>query len=211
METKRKINPNKEFYNPEMYNRFTKESNPSVCVTGKLNISKLMKFKKHGYKLNALLCYCIQQAAQKIEAFHYSIKEDGLYYYQNVKTNSVVFGKDGKHYYPDYSYHANFNDFYNEYNKNNAYCYENCKHYIVDAGAIIATSAVVNYSFESFSLGVSETFWDNFLMWGKYFKSGFKTYLNMSLRFHHALIDGKTAGDFFNELQKQINIFKPNL
>ena len=210
MELKRKVDVDKEFYLPEMYKRFIKESHPSICVTGKFNITNLYKYKKT-YKLNAMLCYCILQAAQNIKAFHYSIKEDGLYYYENVKTNSVVFGKDGKHYYPDYFYHNNFTDFSDEYNKNNDYCFNNCTHLQKDIGSLIGTSAVVNYPFESFSLELSETFWDNFLLWGKFVKKGFKVYLNISLRFHHALIDGKTAGDFFNELQNQINKFKPNL
>ena len=79
---------------------------------------------------------------------------------------------------------------------------------VKDDGALISTSAVVNYPFESFSLELSETFWDNFLLWGKYYSKGFKKYLNITLRFHHALIDGRTAGEFFNSLQKEIDNFK---
>lgn len=208
MEYKRKVDPDKEFYLPEMYKRFTKESNPSVCVTGKFNISNLIKYKKKGYKLNAMLCYCILQSAQKIKAFHYSIKEDGLYYYENVKTNSVVFGNDGNHYYPDYFYCDNFKDFYKQYNENNEYCITNCTHLSKDIGSLIGTSAIVNFPFESFSIGISEKFWDNFLLWGKYVKKGLNTYLNISLRFHHALLDGRTAGEFFNSFQKEIKNFK---
>ena len=61
------------------------------------------------------------------------------------------------------------------------------------------------FPFTSVSLDISPTFWDNFLVWGKYQKRFFKTTLDISLRFHHATIDGQRAAMFFNELQKQFN------
>ena len=63
---------------------------PSVSVTGNFDITNVYKQKQKGHSLNALLCYCVLQAAQKVDEFHYSIKEDGLYYYDYVKTNAVV-------------------------------------------------------------------------------------------------------------------------
>ena len=45
-------------------------------------------------------------------------------------------------------------------------------------------------------------------MWGSYETKGFKKKLNISLRFHHATIDGQRAALFFNELQKQFNSIK---
>lgn len=209
MEQKRKVDIEKDFYLPDMFNRFIKESNPGVCVTGKFNVTKIYKHKKK-YSFNAMLLYCIQQAAQKIEAFHYMIKEDGaVYFYKNMKTNAVIFGKDSKHYYVDYAYNEKFADFMREYESNNALCREKCQHYVVDSGSLIATSALIDFPYESISLATSEVFWDNFIMWGKFVKSPFKVKLNISLRFHHALVDGKRASLFFNELQNQLNNFNP--
>ena len=45
-------------------------------------------------------------------------------------------------------------------------------------------------------------------MWGKYVKKFMHTELKITLRFHHALIDGEHAGMFFNELQNQIKKLK---
>lgn len=208
METKRKIDVDKELHYPEMYNRFIKEKTPSMCVSGQFDVSRLYRYTNK-YSFNAMLCYCVQNAAQNVPAFHYSIKEDGLYYYKNVKTNSVIIGKDGKHYYPDYSFQKTFLDYHRQYLNNNKICYEECKHLTCDDGSLIATSAMISFPFESFSIGLSDTFWDNFLLWGKFKRKGFKRYLNMTLRFHHALIDGNAAGIFFNELQNQINKFNP--
>jgi len=83
-----------KFEGAPMYTRFIKEPSPSVCVTGCLDITKLYKIKKKGHSLNALLCYVVMHAAQNVPAFHYSIQQDGLYCYKNMKVNAVVNGKD---------------------------------------------------------------------------------------------------------------------
>jgi len=204
---KKKVNM-EEYKYAIMYERFVNEPMPSVSVNGCFDITNVWRQKKKGHSLNALLCYCVLQAAQNIEEFHYSIKEDGLYYYTNVKTNAVINGHDGQLYYADYKYFDNFKDFEKEYKRVNEYCYLNNTHYQEDTGALISTSAIPGFPFTSISLGVSPTFWDNFLMWGKFVKKFRKAYLHVSLRFHHATIDGRRAANFFAELQHQINIFK---
>ena len=206
MKNKTKVNL-KTFEGASMYNRFIKEPSPGVCVTGKFNITRLYRRKKK-HSLNAMLCYCILQSAQNVKEFHYSIKEDGLYYYKNVKTNAVVNGVDGQLYFADYKYFDNFNDFEKEYIRVNEYCTKNCVHFQEDTGALISTSTIIGYPFESITLDVATDFWDNFLMWGKFQKKWGKVTLNISLRFHHATIDGQRAAIFFNQLQKQINNFK---
>lgn len=204
---KEKVNL-KKFERVEQYNRFIKEKTPSVCVTGCFDVTNLYKIKKRGHSFNCLMCYCIQQAGQNVKEFHYAIKEDGLYYYKNVKTNAVIDGIDGQLYYGDYKYNEKFDDFEKEYQRVNEYCSKNCMHLQEDTGALLSTSAVIGYPFTSITLGLSDTFWDNFLMWGKYEKKLFKVKLNVTLRFHHATIDGQRAAIFFNELQKQINNLK---
>lgn len=204
-----KIKVNLEnFEGARMYNRFIKEPSPSVCVTGDFDVTNLYKLKKKGHSFNALLCYCIQKAAQKIKEFHYSIKEDGLYFYKNVKTNAVINGVDGQLYYVDYKYNDIFEEFEKEYLRVNEYCSKNCVHLQEDTGALISTSAVIGFPFTSVSLDVSPVFWDNFLIWGKYIKKGFKVRLSISLRFHHAVIDGQHAAQFYNELQNEIKGLK---
>ena len=204
---KHKVNLKNYKYNA-MYERFIKEPSPSVCVTGSFDITNVWKQKKRGHSLNALLCYCILHAAQKIEAFHYSIKEDGLYYYEYMKTNAVVNGKDGLLYYADYKYFDTFQEFEREYNRVNKFCYEHCTNFQEDTGSLIGTSAIPGFPFTAISLDVSISFWDNFVLWGKYEKKRLKKILNISLRFHHATIDGQRAAMFFNELQKQFSTIK---
>ena len=192
-----------------MFERFSKEPMPSVCVTGVVDITRLYKLKKK-HSLNAMLCFATMQAAERVKEFHYSIKEDGLYEYEHMKSNAVVKGSDGQLYYADYKYSNSFIEFEKEYQRVNKYCYDNNCNYEEDTGALISTSAVVGYPFICASLGISPTFWDNFLVWGRYEKHLFKVTLNMSLRFHHATIDGEHAGMFYRELQNILKNFRIN-
>ncbi len=207
MDNKMKVDLD-SFEGSVMYNRFITQPNPGVCVTGRFDVTNLYKYKKKGHSFNAMLCYCILQAAQKIKEFHYSIKEDGLYYYQNMKTNAVINGIDGQLYFVDYKYCDHFADFEKEYYRANEYCSKNCTHLQEDTGALISTSAIIAYPFESITLSTATDFWDNFMLWGKFVKKWFKVTLNMTLRFHHATIDGQHAAMFFCELQKVIKQFK---
>ncbi len=189
-----------------MYERFIKETNPCVNVSGNFDITHLYRLKKKGHSLNALICYSVLMAAEKIDEFHYRIGEDGnLYYYEHCKTNAVIKGDDNGLYYADYKFFDNFLDFEKQYKKINEICKTKCEHFSEDNGSLIATSAIINYPFTSISLEQSNTFWDNFVLWGSFEKKLLKVKLNMSLRFHHALIDGEHAGMFFKLLQHIMN------
>ena len=196
------------FEGKRMYERFAFEPDPSVCVTGCFDVTNLYKQKKKGHSFNAMLSYCILQAGQKIKEFHYSIKEDGLYYYNNVKINTVINGVDGQLYYIDHRYCEDFEQFEKEYVERNDYYGKTCEHFQEDTGALISTSAIIGYPFVSISCPISPAFWDNFMMWGQFVKKFNKVKLNISLRFNHATVDGQRAAMFFCELQNQIQALK---
>ncbi|MBR4270742.1 MAG: hypothetical protein IKQ31_03615 [Clostridia bacterium] len=198
----------KKYKHKDLFERFIKEQNPAVCVTGCFDVTNLYK-RKDKHRFNAMMCYCVVKAAQGIEEFHYSIGANKkLYYYPNVKTNFGVKEKDGIPYWGDVVYADSFAKFEQDYEKAREYCYQNCKYYQVDNGALISTSAVTNYPFTSFSIDNSDEFWDTFLMWGRYVEDNKRVKLNISMRFHHAILDGEHVGLFFAALQNEIDSFK---
>lgn len=204
----KKIIDLKNYKYKDMYEYFIRQNSLGVCVSGNFDITNLYS-QKSKHKLNCMLCFCILQAAQAIDEFHYAIDQDKLLcYYKNVRTNVVVDGIDGLFYYADIKYYKNYKNFEKEYNKITNFCKINCVNYQKDNGALIATSAIINYPFTSFSIETQDDFWDNFLLWGKYIAKDKKVELVITLRFNHATIDGKHAGLFFEELQKQFDSFK---
>jgi chloramphenicol O-acetyltransferase type A len=204
---KRKVNI-EEYKYKNMYEYFVRQKSLGTCVSGNFDITNLYK-QKGKHKLNAMLCFCILQAAQNIDEFHYAIDQDKiLCYYKNVRTDVIVVGQDGEQYYADIKYFKHFKNFEKQYDKITDFCIKNCESYQKDNGALIATSAIINYPFTNISIDTQDDFWDNFMLWGKYIKNNEKVELNMSLRFNHATIDGNHAGMFFCELQKQFDNFK---
>ena len=47
-----------------------------------------------------------------------------------------------------------------------------------------------------------------FIIWGRYKKKVFKTYLTISFQFHHTQMDGAHAGRFLANLQHEIHRLK---
>ena len=206
MKTKTLVDIKKYKYK-DMFERFIKEQNPAMCVSGCFDVTNIYSHKNR-YRFNAMMCYCVAKAAQSVEEMHYSIGADKkLYYHSDVKINFGVKAKDGIPYWGDVVYTDSFVDFAKEYDRVREYCYLNCKYYQVDNGALISTSAVTNFPFTSFSIANSDIFWDSFLLWGRYYEENNRVKLNITLRFHHAIIDMECAGNFFNALQKQFDDF----
>jgi len=208
MDKKVNIEKDLSFTRQRSYKRFTKEQNPCFCVSGRFDVTNLIKQKKKGHSFNALLCYCVLLAGEKVNEFHYQIKEDGLYYFDHCKINVIVNSDNGSLYWGDVGYYDNFEDFEKEYFRVCKYCKENNNHYFIDNGSLIATSAMIGFPFTSITCTKSDSFWDNFVMWGQFEKKLFKTHLNISLRFHHALVDGQQAAQYFATLQDEIKNLK---
>ena len=64
---------------------------PMVTLTKAFDVTHLRKVsRKYGMKFNMLLCWCIGQAASKIEEF-YMLPQDGkLYKYDRMAINVIV-------------------------------------------------------------------------------------------------------------------------
>ena len=192
----------------DMYLRFLNETNNTICVSGEFDITKIFRYSKKGYKLNCLLLYCIQQETNKIEDFHYRIKNKELFYSEKVLTCSVAKGKNGLLYYITYPYQNNYLNFQKQYKELNDNAYNNCIHYLLDVWTKLYNSALVWFQFLSISSNVQSDYSNHYLLWGSYRKRFLKVKLNISFKFHHSLLDGEMAVVFFNKLQEEFNNFK---
>ena len=191
--------------------RFKDAPNPFYNATTIVDITPLVHLRKK-HKLNAMLCYCIQNAGQMIEQCHYDFRDENtIVYYEKVYVNWVIDNKAGLHSYVGIPHQEKFCDFEKLYNFYNEKYAENCEHYFVDGQSLLATTAIINRKFESFDCGYTSDFLRSMLIWGKFYRKRVKYYLNMTFRFNHAFFDGKSSGEFFNQLQNQIYSFKKQL
>lgn len=192
------------FDRKDMYERFMNYSNPIGTITATVNITKLIKLKKKGHKLNALLNYCILKAAYRIKEFHYYQSEDGLYYYDDINMLGIVFGKDGHLYLSTWNFFDNYLDFEKNYIKNNLEVYNTNKPILSNDTAVLSSSSFVQYPIDSVDIDMGKEITHCFFTWGKYKKHCFRYYQSISLRFHHAFFDGGHIGLFFKYLQEEI-------
>lgn len=197
-----------DYKRKELYLRFLNETHNSVCVSGEFDISKIYRYSRKGHKLNCLLLYCVQQAVNKIDDFHYKIKNKELFYSEKILTCSVAKGKDDLLYYITYPYQNSYLDFAKQYNELNASAYNNCVHHWIEDSAKLSTSAMVGFPFSSINSDVESDYSNHYLLWGSYKKGFLKVKLDISFKFHHGLLDGGMAVEFFNKLQEEFDNLK---
>lgn len=190
------------------YEKFIDAKNPMMTMTSKVDITRLYKLSKKGFKLNCLLMYAIIKAAEKNERFYYELKGRQLVKFDKLSSNVVIYGDDGELYYVSVPDCENYLLFEKTYIDLVGKCKKECCHYYLDDAALLGTSAVVSSTFESIVCGYTEDFLSHFLTWGKYEKRLNKVNLNISFRFHHALLDGRDVGEFFADLKMFIANFK---
>lgn len=64
---------------------------PMVTLTKTLDVTALVKFsKKHGVKLNMLLCWCIGKTAAGMDEFYILPEKGGLFRYDKLSINVIV-------------------------------------------------------------------------------------------------------------------------
>lgn len=180
---------------------------PTLWLCSKFDVKPLVLLKKKGFRFNALMLYCILKACRKFEGCYYDVKGEDLVKYDSMCIDMVVEGKDKQLYYVDLPYFDSFLDFNNEYETVRKYCYENCcnRKFIGRDHACMSTSAVVNRQFEMIIPNFFRDFYNPFFAWGKIEKRLCKRELNISIRAHHACMDGQEIGKIFNEIQRNIN------
>ena len=71
--------------------------NPMVTFFKTLDVTPLVRFsRKHGYKFNMLLCWCIGKAASGIKEFYLLPVGRELLQYDNIAVNTIVKNKTGE-------------------------------------------------------------------------------------------------------------------
>jgi len=191
-----------------MFNRFINYENPIGSITATLNITRLIKFNKKGHKINALINFCILKAANRIKEFHYYYENKNLYYSDLITMMGVVKGKDNYLYLAKWSYFDNYLEFEKNYLNENSKVYSNNKSSEFKDTAILSSSAFIDYPLDSAVVEMGKDITHTYFTWGGYKKSFFKYYQSITLRFHHAFMDGGHISLFYKFLQEEINNFK---
>lgn len=181
-------------------------SMPMVTFFKTLNVTNLIKLsRKHDYKFNMLMCWCIGKAASQIEEFYLLPVGKKLIQYERIAVNTVVTTKDGDINTCDIPFSEELEQFNKDYMALTQQVHDTCETYNSgDDYMVIGTSALVQYDIDG-AVNIYAGFYNNpFIVWSRYKRKFLKTLLTISFQFHHTQMDGGQAAQFLELLQKEI-------
>ena len=199
---KREIKP-QESIREEAFELWMSSPMPMVTLTKTFDVSNIVKIsKRSGVKFNALMCWCIINAASKVEHF-YTLPERGkLYRYDLLAINVIVNNCKGGINSCDIPFYDNITQFIEAYNNLTSQATEKCQSSFLEDCMVVGTSAMVYTELDCIVNQYTDKFCNPMVMWGKYRKMWFKTTLPISFQFHHVQMDGGDAARFLEYLQK---------
>lgn len=183
---------------------------PMITLFKTLDVTNLVKLsRKHGYKFNMLLCWCIGKAASQMEEFYLLPVGDALMKYDSIAVNTVVTTKDGDINTCDIPFSVQLEQFNRDYLRLTRQVHDTCEPYdLGDDYMVIGTSALAQTEIDG-AVNIYAGFYNNpFLIWGKYRRKFFQTTLPISFQFHHTQMDGGHAAKFLECLQTEIRTLK---
>ncbi|MDE5740974.1 MAG: chloramphenicol acetyltransferase [Oscillospiraceae bacterium] len=181
---------------------------PMVTLFKTLDVTRLLSFsRKYNLKFNMLMCYCIGRAASQVDEFYLLPVGGKLINYDKIAVNTVVNTRDGNISTCDIPFSEEMQIFNSDYLTLTKKVCEACQpHEIGDNYMVIGTSALVGCDIDG-AVNIYAGVYNNpFVIWGKYRKKLFKTFLPISFQFHHTQMDGGHAAKFLECLQNEINI-----
>ena len=179
---------------------------PMVTLTKTFDVSNVLKAsKKLGITFNALLCWCIGKVASQIEEFYLLPEQGKLFKYNDIAINVIVNNRNGGINSCDIPFSMDINQFANDYNALTMQTFIECKSSFLEENMIIGTSAMIQTELDSIVNQYTDKFSNPMVMWGKYRKKWFKTYLPISFQFHHVQMDGGHGANFLAQLQQEIS------
>lgn len=178
---------------------------PMLTFFKTLDVTRLVRLARHGFKFNALMCWCIGKAASALEEFYMLPVGDKLLGYDELSVSTVVATDNGDISTCDIPFSEDFRIFYRDYLELTERVRRSSRPYDLSSERmVIGTSALTGCDIDG-AVNIYAGIYNNpFLIWGKYRRGLFKTRLPISFQFHHSQMDGAQAAAFLVNLQEYI-------
>ena len=179
---------------------------PMVTLIKTLDVSPIRRIsRRRGVKFNMLMCWCIGKAATQIKEFYMLPVGDKLVQYDTIAVNTIVANREGEVSSCDIPFSEDLSKFNSDYLRLTRQVAKTCKNHDITDSMVIGTSALTKYNIDG-AIGMYSGIFNNpFMIWGRYRRNWFKTYLTVSFQFHHTQMDGAHAAKFLSLLQEEIH------
>ena len=189
----------------EAFGLWMQAPNPMVTFFKTLDVTPLIRYgRRHGYKFNMLLCWCIGKAAGRVQEFYLLPVGQELLRYDTIAVNTIVKNKNGEVSSCDVPFSEDLRQFSADYLCLTEQTAQSCENHDLPDSMVIGTSAIVNTDIDG-AVGMYSGLFNNpFLIWGRYRRGLLRATLPLSFQFHHTQMDGAHAGHFLQLLQETI-------
>ncbi len=202
-----------EFTNPHRrkhFEYFRTMNHPHYSITANVDITRLLeKVKDESLKFTPVMVYQITNTAHQIKPFLQRIRGTEVVEHDFVHPSFSVSTKVSDVFsFCEVKYNGEFQDFYKRAIDRIQIMQEDPV--FEDEGErddCLFLSALPWISFTSITHAMHYHPHDCIprISWGKTFQDGNKTLMPLSLTGHHALVDGKNMGDYYNLFQEKIS------
>ncbi|MBR5238784.1 MAG: chloramphenicol acetyltransferase [Paludibacteraceae bacterium] len=178
---------------------------PMVTLTKGFDVSRVLRVsRKLGVGFNALLCWCIGKAASEVEEFYLLPEQGGLFKYDRLAINVIVRNSRGGINSCDIPFVDDMMQFVGDYRTLTSKVAKECKSVFLEDYMVVGTSAMIETELDCIVNQYTDKFSNPMVMWGKYRKWWFRTWLPISFQFHHVQMDGGDGARFLELLQRVI-------
>ena len=188
------------------FDMWMKAPMPMVTLIKTLDVSRLRRLsRKYGLKFNMLMCWCIGKAASRIKEFYMLPVGGKLMQYDSIAVNTIVADCKGEVSSCDIPFSDDLSRFNDDYLRLTREVADSCENHDITDSMVIGTSALAQYDIDGAMGMYSGVFNNPFMIWGRYRRNWFRTYLTVSFQFHHTQMDGAQAARFLCSLQEEIS------
>lgn len=182
---------------------------PMVTFFKTADVTRLVRIsRKKGLKFNMLMCWCIGKAASRVKEFRMLPVGDRLFSYDSLAVNVIVADRRGEVTSCDIPFSENLHTFNSDYLRLTRMAADTCVNHDLPESMVIGTSALAGYGIDG-AVGMYSGIYNNpFMIWGRWRRKMFRTYLGLSFQFHHTQMDGAHAAAFLEFLQHEIDILE---
>ena len=188
------------------FDMWMKAPMPMVTLIKTLDVSRLRRLsRRYGLKFNMLMCWCIGKAASRIKEFYMLPVGGKLMQYDSIAVNTIVADCKGEVSSCDIPFSDDLSRFNDDYLRLTREVADSCENHDITDSMVIGTSALAQYDIDGAMGMYSGVFNNPFMIWGRYRRNWFRTYLTVSFQFHHTQMDGAQAASFLCSLQEEIS------
>lgn len=191
---------------------FKQMNHPHFNLCANVDITNFIKIlKKHNLPFTFSVVYAISKTAKKIKEFRWRIIDGDLYECENVTPSFTTYTDVADVFsFCDVTYEENYFDFIKKAGEKAAEMSQNPSFEDADKQDYLFLSSIPWISFTSFQHAMPFHPTDSMprMTWGKYFEENGKVKMPLSVQAHHALVDGRHVGQYFQQFEQLLNNFE---